>query len=68
MVIKVSNSLITGFHHISMKCSKNEIDEVLYFYRDILELDVCNEWDTGIMIDEVWDVDINNYLMKRVGY
>ncbi len=34
-----------------MKCSKNEIDKVLYFYRDILELDVCNKWDTGIMID-----------------
>ena len=50
-MINVSNSLIKGIHHISMKCSNNEIDKVLYFYRDILELDVCNEWDTGIMID-----------------
>jgi glyoxylase I family protein len=34
-----------------MKCNNTEIDNVYYFYRDILELDVCNEWDTGIMID-----------------
>lgn len=34
-----------------MKCSKNEIDKVIHFYRDILELDLFNKWDTGIMID-----------------
>ena len=47
----MSNSLIKGIHHISMKCSKNEIDEVIHFYKDILELDIYNEWDTGIMFD-----------------
>lgn len=39
----MSNSVIKGIHHISMKCSKNEIDKVIYFYRDILGLDICNE-------------------------
>ena len=47
----MNNSVIKGIHHISMKCSRNEIDKVIYFYRDILGLDICNEWDTGIMIN-----------------
>ncbi len=47
----MSNSLIKGIHHISMKCNEHEIDEVIHFYKDILELDVYNEWDTGIMFD-----------------
>ena len=34
-----------------MKCNEHEIDEVIHFYKDILELDVYNEWDTGIMFD-----------------
>ena len=45
------NSLIKGIHHISMKCNEHEIDEVIHFYKDILELDIYNEWDTGIMFD-----------------
>ena len=47
----MSNSLIKGIHHISMKCNEHEIDEVIHFYKDILELDIYNEWDTGIMFD-----------------
>ena len=47
----MSNSIIKGIHHISKKCSKNEIDKVIYFYRDILGLDIYNKWDTGIMIN-----------------
>ena len=43
--------MIKGIHHISMKCNENQIDEVIHFYKDILELEVCNEWDTGIMIN-----------------
>ncbi len=49
----MSNSLIKGIHHISMKCNKNQIDEVIHFYKDILELEIYNEWDTGIMLDTV---------------
>ena len=49
----MSNSLIKGIHHISMKCNEHEIDEVIHFYKDILELDIYNEWDTGIMFDEL---------------
>ena len=47
----MSNSLIKGIHHISMKCNEHEIGEVIHFYKDILELDIYNEWDTGIMFD-----------------
>ena len=44
-------SNINGIHHISMKCSEKEIEEVINFYKDVLELELCNKWDSGIMFD-----------------
>ena len=43
--------MIQGMHHISMNCEKGmEFEQVLVFYRDILGLTVCREWENGIML------------------
>lgn len=44
--------MITGVHHISLKCgTKEEFDEVRAFYINLLGFCVFREWDEGIMID-----------------
>ncbi len=44
--------MITGFHHISLKCeSKEELDKVRHFYLDLLGFSLKREWPDGIMID-----------------
>ena len=44
--------MIKGIHHISLKCASNkEYMEELFFYTQILGLEVAREWDTGMMID-----------------
>jgi glyoxylase I family protein len=44
--------LVKGLHHASLKCcNQKEYDEVIKFYRDILQIPVYKEWGTGIMLD-----------------
>lgn len=43
-------SLISGLHHVSMKCSDDaQFAEVIRFYRDVLGLTVARQWDSGIL-------------------
>lgn len=42
--------MIKGIHHISMKCSSEELyQKVLEFYGQALQLPVLRTWKTGIM-------------------
>ena len=44
--------MITGIHHVSMKCdSMEEFEKTKSFYCDLLGLPLKREWDEGIMID-----------------
>lgn len=43
--------IITGLHHVSMKCQKSQYGEVVHFYRDLLGLPIVRSWDTGVMFD-----------------
>ena len=44
--------MITGLHHISMKCgTAEELEKVKEFYVSILGLKICREWAEGLMID-----------------
>nr|MCR4777732.1 VOC family protein [Lachnospiraceae bacterium] len=44
--------MITGIHHISLKCeSKKELDKVKHFYLELLGFSLKREWPDGIMID-----------------
>lgn len=45
-------SLITGIHHIAMKCVTSEdYDRVCSFYAGTLGLPVVRTWPNGIMLD-----------------
>lgn len=42
--------LITGIHHVSLKCcNETEYNEEIAFYSDVLGLPVARKWQTGIM-------------------
>ena len=44
--------MVTGMHHISMKCgTKEEFDKAKDFYLNMLGFSVKREWPEGIMID-----------------
>ncbi|MBO4679163.1 MAG: VOC family protein [Lachnospiraceae bacterium] len=44
--------MITGLHHISMKCgTQEELVKVKEFYTAVLGLKICREWADGLMID-----------------
>ena len=43
--------MIKGIHHISMKCTKEEMHKVKDFYINVLGLRICREWADGIMVD-----------------
>ncbi len=44
--------MITGIHHISLKCgTKEEFEKAKDFYLNLLGLRVVREWPEGIMID-----------------
>lgn len=43
--------MVKGIHHISMKCTCDELERVLLLYVDILGLSVVREWADGIMLD-----------------
>ena len=44
--------MITGIHHISMKCgTKEELKRVKEFYLDVLGLSISREWPSGIMLE-----------------
>ena len=44
--------MITGIHHISMKCGTGEeFRKAREFYLDVLGFTVVREWPEGIMID-----------------
>ena len=44
--------MITGIHHISMKCgTKEEMERAREFYLNVLGFSVVREWPEGIMID-----------------
>lgn len=45
-------ALITGIHHVCLKCSsKEQFEEVQKFYGEILEIPVKRRWDGGMMYD-----------------
>ena len=44
--------MITGIHHISMKCgTKEDFDRARDFYLNVLGFSVVREWPEGIMMD-----------------
>ena len=43
--------MIKGIHHISMKCTPEELSKVKEFYISVLGLKIIREWPDGIMID-----------------
>ena len=43
--------MITGIHHVSMKCAKQQFEKVHQFYTEVLGLQVARQWDGGIMYD-----------------
>jgi glyoxylase I family protein len=44
--------MITGIHHISLKCgTKEEFEKAKAFYLDLLGFTVVREWPDGIMIN-----------------
>ena len=44
--------MITGIHHISMKCgTEEELEKARDFYLHVLGFSVIREWPEGIMID-----------------
>lgn len=44
--------MITGIHHISMKCgTKEEFERTKDFYLNVLGFSVAREWPDGMMID-----------------
>lgn len=44
--------MITGIHHVSMKCcDPDKYREALRFYRDILGLRVYRQWAEGALLD-----------------
>lgn len=44
--------MITGIHHISMKCRNDaEYQKVKFFYTELLKLTVIKECDTCILLD-----------------
>lgn len=44
--------MITGIHHVSLKCgTKEEFDRARDFYQNVLGFSVVREWPEGIMID-----------------
>lgn len=44
--------MITGIHHVSMKCgTREELEKARTFYLDVLGLTLVREWPEGIMID-----------------
>lgn len=44
--------MITGIHHIALKCkSQEEYEKAKVFYTEVLGLSVKREWDAGIMVD-----------------
>lgn len=45
-------SLISGIHHVAMKCcDEKEYNDEKKFYGEILGLPVKREWNSGIMFD-----------------
>ena len=44
--------MITGIHHISLKCkTAAEYEQTKHFYTELLGFSVAREWAEGIMID-----------------
>ena len=44
--------MVTGIHHISMKCrSKEELEKVKDFYVRVLGMSIYREWESGVLID-----------------
>lgn len=46
------SKLIKGIHHVSMKtCNDEEYKKAYTFYKNVLELEVIEEWDNLILFD-----------------
>lgn len=44
--------MIKGIHHVAFKCETQEqLDEMICFYHELLELPILRKWDTGIHLD-----------------
>ena len=48
--------MLKGIHHVSIKCIKEDYEEVKTFYIDILGLNILREWPDGVMIDAGGDI------------
>lgn len=45
-------SLIKAIHHVALKANNEEdYRKTIAFYRDVLEINVIREWETGTMFD-----------------
>ena len=44
--------MITGIHHVSMKCeTREDFEKTKHFYLNILNLSIKREWSDGIFLD-----------------
>ena len=44
--------MIKGIHHVAFKCeTKEQYNEIVYFYHDLLELPILRKWDAGIHLN-----------------
>lgn len=44
--------MIQGIHHVAFKCeTKEQYEEMIYFYHELLGLPILRQWDTGIHLD-----------------
>lgn len=51
--------MVTGVHHISMKCGSDiDLQKTKEFYVDLLGFKLVRTWPEGIMLDAGNDVDI----------
>lgn len=43
--------LIQGIHHISLKCTPGQLEQVIGFYHGLLGLPIARRWADGLMFD-----------------
>ena len=61
---------ISGIHHVSLSCRKEEVDEVLRFYSDTLGLDIVSKTEECILFNAgnfLIEIFVNNKGIKEMG-
>lgn len=43
--------LIKGIHHFSIKCTAQQLEQVIGFYNGLLGLPIVRRWEDGLMVD-----------------